>query len=55
MKKRNLAVSLTLAAAMALTTACPAVLRAAALRIPLQHRRKRQAADTSAAEGARVI
>lgn len=39
MKKRNLAVSLTLAAAMALTTACSGGSNTAQ---PLQHRRRRQ-------------
>ena len=52
MKKRNLAVSLTLAAAMALTTACSGGSQSSSTPDTTAAQKKEAAADTSAAEGA---
>ena len=52
MKKRNLAVSLTLAAAMALTTACSGGSQSSSTPETTAAQKEAAAADTSAAEGA---
>ena len=52
MKKRNLAVSLTLAAAMALTTACSGGSQSSSTPDTTAAQKEEAAADTSAAEGA---